>query len=360
MISDYINKMKILHCVSSLQVGGAEKLVKNLSVAQQESGQNVAILSFGKTTDEFQKVLSQSKVKVHNIAGNLLKRQIQIIKLINQFDAIHIHSPAVIRAFLLVFPFLLLKKVIYTIHGEVSPNLQGIKVSHRVARCYVNHTFAVSDKTRLKAGELFSWPKDKIKVIKNGVSLPLKSIDKTDQPKLTLGTVSRLIPLKKIEDLVKCIGEFNLHDQVDLKIFGDGPEREKLETLVNHLNLNNTIQFMNNVIDEALIYTLIDCLIICSETEGLPMVLLEGMAYGIPCISTRVGAIPDIIEASDCGFLFDTSNLAQLAEHIKVVSQNKSVLAAKGLNGKKYITKHFAIESIANIYQEYYENLNAQ
>jgi len=352
--------MKILHCVSSLQVGGAEKLVKNLSVAQLKSGQNVVILSFGKSSDEFQQVLSLSKIKVHNIAGNLLKRQIQIVKLINQFDVIHIHSPAVIRAFLLVFPFLVPKKVIYTIHGEVSPSLQGIKISHRVARCYVNHTFAVSDKTRLKAGELFSWPKDKIKVIKNGVSLPLISINKTEKPKLTLGTVSRLIPLKKIEDFINCMDVYNLQDQVDVKIFGDGPERQKLETLVKDLNLNDSIQFMNNVIDEALIYPLIDCLVICSETEGLPMVLLEGMAYGVPCISTRVGAIPDIIEASDGGFLFDTSNLAQLAGHIKVLSENKSVLAAKGLSGKKYIAKHFAIENIANAYQQYYGNLNAQ
>jgi glycosyltransferase involved in cell wall biosynthesis len=359
MISDYINKMKILHCVSSLQVGGAEKLVKNLSLAQQESGKEVSILSFGHTTDEFQQVLSQSKVKVHNIAGNLLKRQVQIIKLINNFDVIHIHSPAVIRAFLLIFPVLLPKTVIYTIHGEVSPSLKGIKTSHRVARYYVNYTFAVSDKTRLKAGELFSWPKDKIKVIKNGVSVSPLSLNKTNKSKVILGTVSRLIPLKKIEDLITCIGTYNFNDQIEVKIFGDGPERKALEALVDDLSLNDRIKFMSNVIDEAKIYPLIDCLIICSETEGLPMVLLEGMAYGVPCISTRVGAIPDIIEVSNSGFLFDTSNLLQLSEHIKLICNNKSLLAEKGLNGKDYVAKHFAIENIANAYQQYYGTPNA-
>jgi glycosyltransferase involved in cell wall biosynthesis len=346
--------MKILHCVSSLKVGGAEKLVKNLSLAQSASDQEVAILSFGKENEEFQALLKKAKVKVYNISGRLFARQMQIIKLVSQFNVIHIHSPAVIRAFLFVSPYLIKKQVIYTIHGEVSPNLTGMKLSHRIARYYVNHTFAVSEKTRLKAKALFSWPKDKIIVINNGVSIASLINNKTSKSKVVVGTVSRLIPLKKIEDLIQCVHTFNLSEHLAVKIFGDGPEKQTLEALVKELELRDCIQFMGNVIDESIIYSSIDCLVICSETEGLPMVLLESMAHGVPCISTQVGAIPDVINAGDSGFLYDVGNLEQLAHYLKIICSDKNLLAQKGLNGKNYVTQHYSIDRIAKEYQQYY------
>ncbi|MBA6391086.1 glycosyltransferase family 4 protein [Colwellia sp. BRX10-3] len=346
--------MKILHCVSSLKVGGAEKLVKNLSLSQQANGQNVSILSFGDETDDFQQALKCSKIKIYNIVVGFLKKQYQLSKLIRQFDVIHIHSPAVIRAFLFISPLLMHKQVIYTIHGEVAPNLKGIKVSHIIARCYVNYTFAVSEQTKLKAKALFNWPVEKIIVIKNGVAISNVKIQTNNQEKLVIGTVSRLIPLKKIEDVIQCISDYGLSEKLTLKIYGDGPQRQMLEALVQTTGLTNHVMFMNNVIDESKIYPELDCLIISSETEGLPMVLLEAMASGVPCISSRVGAIPDIVTASEGGFLYDTGNISQLGQHLEFIYANKNILSEKGRLGQKYVASHFSIDDIAKTYQQYY------
>tara|TARA_B110000211_G_scaffold164576_1_gene185772 strand:+ start:4822 stop:5874 length:1053 start_codon:yes stop_codon:yes gene_type:complete len=346
--------MKILHCVSSLKVGGAEKLVKNLSLSQHANGQNVSVLSFGDETDEFQQALKCSKIKIYNIAGGFFKKQYQLAKLIKQFDVIHIHSPAVIRAFLFISPLLMLKHVIYTIHGEVAPNLKGIKTSHIIARYYVDYTFAVSEQTKLKAKTLFNWPVEKIIVIKNGVAISNIKNQTNNQEKLIIGTVSRLIPLKRIEDVIQCISDYNLSEKLSLKIYGDGPQRKELEALVQQTGLTNHVMFMNNVIDEGKIYPELDCLIISSETEGLPMVLLEAMASGVPCISSRVGAIPDIITASEAGFLYDTGNISQLGQHLEFICANKNILSEKGKLGQKYVADNFSIDDIAKTYQQYY------
>lgn len=346
--------MKILHCVSSLQVGGAEKLVKNLSLSQQANGQDVSILSFGDETDEFQQALKSSQIKIYNIAGSFLKKQYQLSKLIRQFDVIHIHSPAVIRAFLFISPLLMYKQVIYTIHGEVAPNLRGIKASHVVARCYVNYTFAVSEQSKLKAKTLFNWPQEKINIIKNGVAISTLKSQTTNAEKLVIGTVSRLIPLKKIEDVIQCISDYGLSDKLSLKIYGDGPQRQRLEVLVQRTGLTDHVMFMGNVIDEGEIYPELDCLIISSKTEGLPMVLLEAMASGVPCISSRVGAIPDIVTASEGGFLYDTGNISQLGQHLEFICANKNMLSEKGKLGQKYVASHYSIDDVAKTYQEYY------
>ena len=112
--------------------------------------------------------------------------------------------------------------------------------------------------------------------------------------------------------------------------------------------------FMNNVIDESKIYPELDCLIISSETEGLPMVLLEAMANGVPCISSRVGAIPDIVTASEGGFLYDTGNISQLGQHLEFICANKNILSEKGRLGQKYVADNFSIDDIAKTYQQYY------
>jgi glycosyltransferase involved in cell wall biosynthesis len=166
--------------------------------------------------------------------------------------------------------------------------------------------------------------------------------------------VSRLIPLKKIEDVIQCISDYGLSDKLSLKIYGDGPQRQRLEVLVQRTGLTDHVMFMGNVIDEGEIYPELDCLIISSETEGLPMVLLEAMASGVPCISSRVGAIPDIVTASEGGFLYDTGNISQLGQHLEFICANKNMLSEKGKLGQKYVASNFSIDDVANTYQEYY------
>lgn len=346
--------MSILHCVSSLQVGGAEKLVKNLSIIQAKSSKNVAILSFGRSTDPFQQVLNQTKVNVFNIIGGFFTRQIHLIQLIRQYKVIHIHSPAVIRAFIFIAPYLLFKKVIYTIHGEVAPDLAGMKLSHLIARGYVNATFAVSEKTRIKAQSLFLWPIKLISVVKNGVSFSPIQRSIVQRKKIVLGTVSRLIPLKQISLLIECVKEFGLAELLEIKIFGDGPEQANLHTLVKNSGLNGCISFMGNVINEEDIYPQIDCLVICSNTEGLPMVLLEAMAYSVPCISTKVGAIPDVVAASEAGWLFNVGDKAGLAAIINNILTQPHKLIEQGEKAKSYVMQHYSIESVNQTYQQCY------
>ena len=345
---------QIAHIVSSLNVGGAEKFVKNVAIEQ--------VISFGKPTDDFQSIIEKNGIEVYNLTGGILSRFIQFIGFIANVRIVHIHSPAVIRALLPIFPFLLIKKVIYTIHGEVDPPQSLLRLSHQVARCYLDQIVAVSHSSKNSVEERYGWNVNQVNVIKNGVNIVSeKTIVNNvggEQRSIRLGIVSRLIQLKNIPLLFEAIILLpkELIALLSIEVFGDGPERQPLEALSTKLGLNDKITFYGNVIDENTIYSSFDTLVMCSNTEGLPMSILEAMGFGLPVISTNVGAISQVISHEKTGWLYDVNDLQALKSILVDVLSNTDKLKAVGVNAKKFIDDNYAISAVAQDYNKVYEN----
>lgn len=347
--------MRILHCVSSLKVGGAEKCVKNLVLEQKKQGLDVSVLSFGNRADAFQNEIEKSGAKVINITGNIFSRTWASIKALSQYSTIHIHSPAVIRAFALLFPVLFIKQVIYTIHGEVEPPISFVKQTHWLGRLYINRVYGVSENIKKGITNRYGWPTSSVTVIKNGVVVPPKPQVISQQSKLQLCIVCRLVPLKNIAQLLKAFEEYDCFNYADLHIYGDGPEKTNLEALATQLNLNHTVTFHGAILEEQAIYQNKDLLLINSTTEGLPMTLLEAMARGIPALSTAVGEIPNMIENQRNGIVYSLNDLAEWQKQLLNVNTHRTKLQEMGSFAHKFIHSHFAIQHICMIYKESYK-----
>ncbi len=345
--------MKILHVVSSLAVGGAEKFVKNLSSAQHKQGHQVSILSFGKESDAFLKLIEAMNIKVITIQEpNILKRFFYLIGIILKYPNIHIHSPGVIRTFLPLSPILLFRNIIYTIHGEVDPHLPLLKLSHQVGRLYINHITAVSGDSAVSVSERYSWNPKNILVVKNGIPKRTKTPAVKEKKHTAFGMVCRLIPLKQIEIAIDAMENFT-SSQFKLLIYGDGPERKNLEKYVSNRNLDSTVEFRGFELDEDKIFPNIDILLITSETEGLPMSMLEAMSYSIPVISTKVGAIPKVLLDSASGILID-KNSSSLSEAMASLDSPEK-LQMMGTNGYTFVTDHYDIDDVSNTFESLYK-----
>jgi glycosyltransferase involved in cell wall biosynthesis len=353
---------QIAHIVSSLNVGGAEKFVKNIAIEQAKKGDRVIVISFGKTSDDFQSMIEQHEIKVYNLTGGIISRFIQFVGLIANLRIVHIHSPAVIRALLPIFPFLLMKKVIYTIHGEVDPPQSFLKLSPQGAGCYLHQIVAVSHSSKNSVAERYGWNVNQVNVIKNGVNIvsekTIVNSSGVEQSSIRLGIVSRLIRLKNIPLLFEAIILLpkELMALLSIEIFGDGPEKQHLEALARKLGLNEKITFYGNVIDENTIYSSFDTLVMCSNTEGLPMSILEAMGFGLPVISTNVGAISQVISHDKTGWLYDARDLQALKKILMNVLSNADKLKIAGANAKKFIDENYAISTVAQDYNKVYEN----
>ncbi|MFZ1989567.1 MAG: glycosyltransferase family 4 protein [Alphaproteobacteria bacterium] len=124
--------------------------------------------------------------------------------------------------------------------------------------------------------------------------------------KAIIVSVGNLIPLKGHDLVIRALAGL---DGVHLLIAGVGPESARLSALAARLGLADRVHLLGAVGHEDLagVYSAADVLVLASEREGWPNVLLEAMACGTPVAATRVGGIPEIVTTRAAGKLCDRS-----------------------------------------------------
>jgi glycosyltransferase involved in cell wall biosynthesis len=137
--------------------------------------------------------------------------------------------------------------------------------------------------------------------------------------------VGRLHPIKGVRYLILAMNK--VHEkkpEARLILVGDGEEREMLEALSIQLGIQKYIQFVGELPHEK-VQTFMhqaDVFVLPSLSEGLPNVILEAMACGLPIVATRVGGIPDLIKNGVHGYLVEAKKPDEIAEKILILLQN--------------------------------------
>lgn len=134
----------------------------------------------------------------------------------------------------------------------------------------------------------------------------------------TIGYIGRLSPEKKPLALLKALPNILEKKSIELIIAGDGPLRREVMTLIEELNIKGNVKNMGWVSYEEVLQLLnkIKLLVLPSDTEGLPNIVLEAMACGTPVLATPVGGIPDIIKDGETGFLLEDNSVRSIEKGI--------------------------------------------
>ncbi len=175
---------------------------------------------------------------------------------------------------------------------------------------------------------------ERIQVLRNGVDLSVfRPVDR-DSAREQLGlqgptilTVANLVPLKGHNLVIEALSEL---PEITLLIAGEGPNRAALEQLAQDLEVNDRVRFLGTIPHERMceVYNAADVLVLASEREGLPCVLLESMACGTPVVASRVGGIPEVIRSSAAGVLLADRRPQTIADSIKTLLQDPPDRAA--------------------------------
>jgi glycosyltransferase involved in cell wall biosynthesis len=137
-----------------------------------------------------------------------------------------------------------------------------------------------------------------------------------------------------------------------LHLVGDGPEKQRLKSLARELGIASAITWHGWLPRMALlpVYQSADCLVNPSTYEGMPNVVLEAMACGLPVIASKVPGNDELLVDGETGFLFDLHKPASLLKAIERLIDDRALCSAFGLNGRARVVANFSWRSVAQAF----------
>lgn len=160
-------------------------------------------------------------------------------------------------------------------------------------------------------------------------------------------TWSRLTHKNAIDDVINAIS--HLPKNISLIIMGVGEEGQKLQKLVNDLNLQSRVKFLgfvpHNKIPDYL--SVCDIFIRPSRSEGFGNSFIEAMAARLPVIATPVGGIPDFIDDNETGIFCAPNNPQSIVKSINLIIENKSLREKIVNNAFNRVNERYSWENVS-------------
>ncbi|EAW34138.1 glycosyltransferase [Lyngbya sp. PCC 8106] len=241
----------------------------------------------------------------------------------------------------------------FTVHGpEEFDQPQAINLTEKINQA----SFVVAISSFGKS-QLYRWCDykqwSKIQVVRCGVDhlfLDQPHVPIPDEPRLVC--IGRLSEQKGHLILVEAVSQLAAQGiQFKLVFVGDGPFRQRMETLISQLNLKDYIEITgwatNTQVREQILAA--QALILPSFAEGLPVVLMEALALGRPALTTYVAGIPELVEPNKSGWLVPSGSTEALAAALKTVLQTpREQLEEMGRYGAEQVANQHNITTEAN------------
>lgn len=314
--------MRILHVITSLHTGGAEKLMVDLLPRFRDMGHDVELLLFDGTETPFYNQLSALGIKIHrlSIGGNVYNplHIFRIRNYIGQFDIIHTHNTAC-QYFVSVASRLKTKKSkLVTTEHSTTNRRRDISLFRHIDRWMYRRyerIICIANSTASNL-ESFIGQNSHIQVINNGIDLSkfrASTSNKINPDKgIIISMIAAFRPGKDQDTLIKAMRL--LPDNYRLWLIGDGERRDALTALTKQLGLNNRVEFLGIRNDIPAIMEKSHIIVLSSHWEGLSLSSVEGCASGRPVIASDVQGLREVVGGA--GILFPDDDYRTLAKEI--------------------------------------------
>jgi glycosyltransferase involved in cell wall biosynthesis len=174
--------------------------------------------------------------------------------------------------------------------------------------------------------------------------------------------VARLVPAKRLDRFLRALARARREEGL-LRglIVGDGPERARLEALAGGLGLlPDGVRFLGACADVPRVLAGADMLVLTSQHEGFPNVLLEGMAARLPIIATPAGDAGVLVDEGHTGFVVPFHDVELLTERMLTLARSPGMRRAFGAAGRARVEAQYRVDGLAGRALEIYHRIAAR
>jgi len=366
----------ICQLVHTLNVGGAELLARQFADRAGEEFEFVfaCLDSAGLMADELQNAGYAVKV-LGRRPGFDWRCARRLARLCAAYDVRTIHAHQYAPFFYAATSRLLAWRdipIVFTEHGRDYPDFRRIKrvLANRWLLGRRDRVIGVGECVGRALSDFEGIHPERVEVVYNGIDVEAygQSGGERLEVRRSLGLaddepaiiqVARLNALKDHPTAIRAMAQLIARfPRCRFLVVGDGEERAKVESLITELGLARHVTLLGTRRDIPRLLAAADVFLLSSISEGIPLTLIEAMAAGLPCVSTAVGGVPEVIVDGQTGLLVEAGVPADMAAKLQRLVEDADLRAALGAAGRARSRTHFSDIRMHAAYQNLYRQLS--
>lgn len=347
---------KIMFISPTVGGGGAERVVSVLSSTMAERGIKVVLVLYERLENEYP---LSPKIDIH-LLPKRKAGQTQFAYLFKKFfylrSLIKKENPNYIIPFL---PFQVIQcffvtlglgiPMAVTVRADPNSDMpnKGMELLRKII-CYCSKGIFLQ--TESQRSYFDKHLQKKCFVVPNPVSASILETIRQPKPSISkIVSVGRLEKQKNYDMLIHAFSKLDVQEHLQLDIYGEGSEKEHLQSLIHQLKLDKQVRLMGRTNHIAETLCCYDLFVLASNFEGMPNALMEAMGVGLPCISTNCPTGPaELLRNGMYGQLISVGATDELAQAIRGAIEHHEEVQAKAQEGKEYIIENYSPNAVVN------------
>lgn len=359
--------MRILHIITSLATGGAEKLMVDLLPRLRDEGNEVELLCFDGRRTQFYKQLEATGIKIYSFkAGAKLYNPWNIVRIARllrkgKYDIVHTHNTA--AQLFAAAAKVVCSVVLVTTEHTTSNRRRDWKWYAPIDRWMYhryNAVICISDQTETNLRGYIGKGQYNICTIYNGIDIERFAVAEADSNLLRRKRQKKAIVMvagfrcEKDQDTLIRAMVLLPKDKYELWLVGDGERRGVLEILVKENCADGNVLFLGLRCDVPNVMKAADFVVMSSHWEGFGLAAVEGMAAGKPVIASNVDGLAQVVEGA--GLLFPHGNAKAFADLVINLSEDEGLKERVAAACQKK-AEQYDIKVMAKKYNDLYKTL---